>query len=33
VVISSANTDRSENKIRFKLKILLKKEGESEGGA
>ncbi len=33
VVISSANTDKTENKIRFKLKILLKKEGESGKGA
>jgi len=33
VVISSANTDRSENKVRFKLKISLKKEDISERGA
>jgi general secretion pathway protein L len=33
VVISSANTDRSENKVRFKLKMSLKKEDMSERGA
>jgi hypothetical protein len=33
VVISSANTDRSENKVRFKLKIMLGKKAGSEGSS
>lgn len=33
VVISSANTDRSGDKVKFKLKIILKKEGETGGTA
>jgi len=32
VVISSANTDRAENKVRFKLKLSLKTEDISGGG-